>query len=136
MNEEEKEAIEKIDYIQDFIIEHGQYDADINDMEYFSKILNLIKKQQKEIEHLNLCLDEENEKLRGELEKEKQLIFSIRNEVKDKLVVKDSDKEYRPCKNLTKQEVYKSFYTINLLLKGNYIFKSNETFIKELLEEK
>lgn len=50
MNEEEKKAIEKIDYIQDFIIEHGQYDADINDMEYFSKILNLIKKQQKEIE--------------------------------------------------------------------------------------
>ena len=49
---EEKKAIERIDYIQDFIIENGQYNADVNDMEYFSKILNLIEKQSKEIEEL------------------------------------------------------------------------------------
>ena len=52
MSDEEKKAIERIDYIQDFIIENGQYNADVNDMEYFSRILNLIEKQQKEIEEL------------------------------------------------------------------------------------
>lgn len=52
MSDEEKKALERIDYIQDFIIENGQYNADVNDMEYFSKILNLIEKQQKEIESL------------------------------------------------------------------------------------
>lgn len=52
MNEEEKKAIERIDYIQDFIIENGQYNADVNDMQYFSKVLNIIKKQSKEIEEL------------------------------------------------------------------------------------
>lgn len=51
---EEKKAIERIDYIQDFIIENGQYNADVNDMEYFSKVLNLIKKQSKEIEELKI----------------------------------------------------------------------------------
>ena len=52
MNDDEKKAIERIDYIQDFIIENGQYNADFNDMQYFSKVLNVIKKQSKEIEEL------------------------------------------------------------------------------------
>ena len=52
MSDEEKKALERIDYIQDFIIENGQYNADVNDMEYFSRIKNLIEKQQKEIEEL------------------------------------------------------------------------------------
>ena len=52
MSDEEKKALERIDYIQDFIIENGQYNADVNDMEYFSKILGLIQKKQKEIEEL------------------------------------------------------------------------------------
>ena len=52
LSDEEKKALERIDYIQDFIIENGQYNADVNDMEYFSKILNLIEKQSKEIEEL------------------------------------------------------------------------------------
>lgn len=51
LSDEEKKAVEKLDYIQDFIIENGQYNADVNDMEYFSKVLNLIEKQSKEIEH-------------------------------------------------------------------------------------
>ena len=50
MSDEEKEALERIDYIQDFIIENGQYNTDVNDMQYFSKVLNLIEKQSKEIE--------------------------------------------------------------------------------------
>ena len=52
LSDEEKKALERIDYIQDFIIENGQYNADVNDMQYFSKVLNLIEKQQKEIEEL------------------------------------------------------------------------------------
>ena len=52
LSDEEKKALERIDYIQDFIIENGQYNADVNDMEYFSRIVNLIEKQSKEIEKL------------------------------------------------------------------------------------
>ena len=52
MSDEEKKALKRIDYIQDFIIENGQYNADVNDMEYFSRIKNLIEKQSKEIEEL------------------------------------------------------------------------------------
>ena len=52
LSDEEKKALERIDYIQDFIIENGQYNADVNDMEYFSRIVNLIEKQSKEIEEL------------------------------------------------------------------------------------
>ena len=58
MTDEEKKALERIDYIQDFIIENGQYNADVNDMEYFSWIKNLIEKQSKEIEELTLDLEE------------------------------------------------------------------------------
>lgn len=87
MNEEEKKAIERIDYIQDFIIENGQYNADVNDMQYFSKVLNVIKKQSKEIEELiqrNKDLEEieqehkeENGRLRDrikELEKQYKIL--------------------------------------------------------------
>ena len=56
MSDEEKKALERIDYIQDFIIENGQYNADVNDMEYFSRIVNLIEKQSKEIEDLKETL--------------------------------------------------------------------------------
>lgn len=52
LSDKEKKAIERVDYIQDFIIENGQYNADVNDMQYFSKVLNVIKKQSKEIEEL------------------------------------------------------------------------------------
>ena len=52
LSDEEKKALERIDYIQDFIIENGQYNADVGDMQYFSRVLNLIEKQSKEIEEL------------------------------------------------------------------------------------
>ena len=52
LSDEEKKAMERIDYIQDFIIENGQYNADVGDMQYFSRVLNLIEKQSKEIEEL------------------------------------------------------------------------------------
>ena len=53
LSDEEKKTMERIDYIQDFIIENGQYNADVGDMQYFSRVLNLIEKQSKEIEELN-----------------------------------------------------------------------------------
>lgn len=63
LSDEEKKAMERINYIQDFIIENGQYNADVNDMEYFSKILNLIEKQQKEIEELKITKKELTERV-------------------------------------------------------------------------
>lgn len=59
-NLEEIKAIEKIDYIQDFIVETGQYNADVGDMECFSTLLNLISKLQKEVKEYEE--DIENEK--------------------------------------------------------------------------
>lgn len=61
LSDEEKKALERIDYIQDFIIENGQYNADVNDMEYFSRIKNLIEKQSKEIEEYKKQIDLDNE---------------------------------------------------------------------------
>ena len=57
LSDEEKKAMERIDYIQDFIIENGQYNADVGDMQYFSRVLNLIEKQSKEIEEYKKQLD-------------------------------------------------------------------------------
>lgn len=51
-SEEEKEAIKRIDYIQDFIIENGQYNADVEEIKTFSVLLNLIQKQEKEIDKM------------------------------------------------------------------------------------
>ena len=77
LSDEEKKAIERIDYIQDFIIENGQYNADVNDMQYFSKVLNIVEKQSKEIEEL----------------KDTRSIFnmgrrSYKNEIEDKIKAK------------------------------------------------
>lgn len=58
MTDEEKKAVEKIDYIQDFIIENGQYNADIEDIKCFSTIKNLIEKQAKELEQKDKIIDE------------------------------------------------------------------------------
>lgn len=58
LSDEEKKVLERIDYIQDFIIENGEYNVDVNDMEYFSRIKNLIEKQSKEIEELKAKIEE------------------------------------------------------------------------------
>ena len=89
MSDEEKKALERIDYIQDFIIENGQYNADVNDMEYFSRILNLIEKQSKEIEELKEdsccmtnCVRRDKEKLFLE-DKIKAKIEEYKNQQKE-----------------------------------------------------
>lgn len=87
MDEKEKKAIERIDYIQDFIIENGQYNADVNDMAYFSRILNLIKNQQKEIKELQVI--NQMQKYRIEVMDERELIS--RDEVEE--IIKTRIKE-------------------------------------------
>ena len=95
MTDEEKKALERIDYIQDFIIENGQYNADVNDMEYFSRIVNLIEKQSKEIEKLK---EKEKNLLIQLKDSEKELLEvceKLRNSVsKDKIKQKDVTKKY------------------------------------------
>ena len=89
MNDKEKEAIERIDYIQDFIIENGQYNTDVNDMEYFSRILNLIENQQRKIEELQAI--NQMQKYRIEVIDERELIS--RDEVENIIKVKIEEYE-------------------------------------------
>lgn len=95
---------------------NGRYYLSEEEKTNIDKVINLINKQQKEIERL------------------KEIIIAIRHELKGNVIVKD-DNGYAPAKNLTKQEVYESYVKLNLLLKANYIFKEDEDVIKELLEE-
>ena len=74
------------------------------------------------------------EELQKENEKLKFLLYKIRNITKDKIICQENG-FWKPCKNLTKQEVYESFVNINTLLKGNYIFLENEKAIREILED-
>ena len=89
MDDKEKKAIERIDYIQDFIIENGQYNADVNDMEYFSRILNLIENQQRKIEELQAI--NQMQKYRIEVIDERELIS--KNEVENIIKVKIEEYE-------------------------------------------
>lgn len=82
LNDEEREALERIDYIQDFIIENGQYNADVNDMEYFSKVLNLIEKQSKEIEEVKNA-DLTTVYLNGFYDGEKKVEDKIKAKIED-----------------------------------------------------
>ena len=93
MSDEEKKALERIDYIQDFIIENGQYNADVNDMEYFSRIKNLIEKQQKEIEELKV----KNKFLNWYFENQKE-DFIHKDKIKAKM------EEYEKMKEATKMD--------------------------------
>lgn len=122
MNEEEKKAIERIDYIQDFIIENGQYNADVNDMQYFSKVLNVIKKQSKEIEELiqrNKDLEEiekehkeENGRLRDKIKKlEEKQIHRYNKECLNcgvNFIAKRIDTDYcKKCSHIVANRKYK-----------------------------
>ena len=109
MTDEEKEALERIDYIQDFIIENGQYNTDVNDMEYFSKILNLIEKQSKEIEDLKLNqeilqkryddLVEENEKFLYDSAVYLMGVDDTKVKFEDKIKAKVKEIKDRPVKD-------------------------------------
>ena len=81
MSDEEKKALERIDYIQDFIIENGQYNADVEDMQYFSRVLNLIEKQSKEIEKLK----EDNKKKSIVIIEYQDLYEKLQDKIKAKI---------------------------------------------------
>lgn len=53
MSEEEKQAVEKMQYVLDLINKNGEYTADVKDIKHIIVITNLIIKYQKEIEDLN-----------------------------------------------------------------------------------
>ena len=103
LSDEEKKALERIDYIQDFIIENGQYNADVNDMEYFSRIVDLIKKQSKEIEELKKYekyyeeMEEVNKKFIA-VDKIKAKIEEVSNGTYDAKIVLESLLEYKEDK--------------------------------------
>lgn len=103
LNDEEREALERIDYIQDFIIENGQYNADVNDMEYFSKVLNLIEKQSKEIEEVKNA-DLTTVYLNGFYDGEKKVEDKIKAKIEEwqkekEFYDKDEDREWGQYNN-------------------------------------
>ena len=121
LSDEEREALERIDYIQDFIIENGQYNADVNDMEYFSRILNLIKKQSKEIEEYkekNKDLDEKNFKYTikiASLQTDVQEITKLINKNwEDKIKAKIEEVDYKMIAHQDVREAVKQ--VLNSLL--------------------
>lgn len=73
-----------------------------------------------------------------ELEVENQelklILYEIRNKLKGKIIIEENAC-LCPRKNLTKQEVYKTFLEISKLLRSNYLFIDNEIAIQLLLEE-
>lgn len=58
MNEEENQAVEKMQYVLDLINKNGQYTADVNDIKHIIVITNLIIKYQKEIERKDKVFDD------------------------------------------------------------------------------
>lgn len=102
MSDEEKKAIERIDYIQDFIIENGQYNADVYDMEHFSRILNLIENQQREIKELQAI--NQMQKYRIEVMDERELIS--RDEVENIITSEIKEIEKFKAENDTKTTNY------------------------------
>lgn len=49
MNEEEKQAVEKMQYVLDLINKNGQYTADVKDIKHIIVITNLIIQYQNKI---------------------------------------------------------------------------------------
>lgn len=73
-------------------------------------------------------------KLKKENEKLIKLLCNIRLITKGRLIYyDDNEKVYRPIKNTSKQDVYEGFTLIRELVKGNYVFLTDEEFIDEYL---
>lgn len=119
MSDEEKKAIDELkeEINKPLEVPEDKFDTFILfNIEKAKVVLDLIKKQQKEIE---------------ELEK---IICTVRNLSYGVICYDEiNGKKYlSPRKNFTKQELYKNHLKIQLLLKSNFIFLNNEDFIKEL----
>ena len=76
----------------------------------------------------------------SEEEKEIEILENLFKEIREItmkyiICIDSEDKNIlRPVKNTTKQDIYKAFNEIKFKLKGEYIFKSSEEVIKELLK--
>ena len=88
--------------------------------------LEIVEKAIRELLDLYNKEKEKNEKL-------EKIVRIIRNKLKYKVIIEENG-IYKPCKNLSKQEVYKDYEEINELLKANYCLMDNETAIKEILK--
>lgn len=58
MSEEEKQAVEKMQYVLDLINKNGQYTADEKDIKHIIAITNLIIKYQNEIKRKDKVFDD------------------------------------------------------------------------------
>jgi tRNA uridine 5-carbamoylmethylation protein Kti12 len=128
LSDEEKKALDNIKSLLLYSKEHEYFspfqEQEIDDMNI---VVNLIEKQSKEIE-----------KLKAKNKKYEEIICRIRN-LSSGVVSYDivNGKKYLgPRKNFSKQRLYEQFLNIEEILKGNYIFLSNEEFLKELLERR
>lgn len=77
------------------------------------------------------------EKLRNQNKKYSELIIKLRN-LSSGVVSYDivnGKKYYGPRKNFSKQRLYEQFLKMKLLLKSEYIFLSNEDYLKEIEKE-
>lgn len=77
------------------------------------------------------------EKLRTQNKKYSELIIKLRN-LSSGVVsyeIINGKKYYGPRKNFSKQKLYEQFLKMKLLLKSEYIFLSNEDYLKELEKE-
>ena len=126
MSEEEKKAIEKLDYISDFIIENGQYNADVEDLQPFVSVLNLIEKQQKRIESL-----EEKERVHRNIINGYYRDIVDTREYISKQVIRDKIKEYEKELEINKDNVmcHKLIYT------STEVIREKIQALKELLGE-
>lgn len=77
------------------------------------------------------------EKLRIQNKKYSELIIKLRN-LSSGVVsyeIINGKKYYGPRKNFSKQRLYEQFLKMKLLLKSEYIFLSNEDYLKEIEKE-
>ena len=86
-----------------------------------------------ELENFYTAYEKEKEKNK----KYEEIICRVRN-LSNGVVsydIVEGKKYLGPRKNFSKQRLYEQFLNIELILKGNYIFLSNEEFLKELIEK-
>lgn len=102
MTEAEKESIEQLKSWREYIIKHKETVNKANDIEFYLRTaINLIQKQDTEINKLNNVIDK------------------IKDITRWLIIIPSRDKEgdYRPIKNTTAQECYKALAEIKEIMK-------------------
>lgn len=98
----------------------------MNELDFIDKCVERVKKYAEMV----VAYRDENEKL-------KKLLYEIRTETQRcDLTENNYDSivyNYKPIRNTTKQDVYKSYMKIKKFLKGQYVLLSNESAIDDLI---